>query len=620
MFNNKYAKWGAVLLVLVSMHFFFGLFPFSNTSTQANVPYISYSTFHEQVEKGQFTALVQESGSNKIVGTRPDKSTVYTTAPDVNDIMSVAQKNKIDIEIKDPPPPTALTQLLGIFVYLLPILIIIGFSLWMHKRATQMSIKSMGGGLSQMAQGKSKNVIDPKDNPYRLKDVAGIGEMKTEVSEIIDFLKNPEVYQRVGARAPKGILMAGPPGTGKTLLAKAIAGESGVPFFSASGSDFMEMFVGVGASRVRNLFETAKKSAPAIIFIDEIDSVGRSRSQHNYGTDERDQTLNALLVEMDGFSPNTNVVVIAATNRAELLDEALTRPGRFDREVTMSLPDLAGRTEILEVHGKKVPVANDVVWKDVARGTPGFSGAELANLVNEAAVLAAREKNTLVFKTHFNEARDKILMGVQRGPLKNEQERTIVAYHEAGHAIVAHFTENSEPVHKISIMPRGRALGVTIQLPKEDSYNHSQKKLLGDISILMGGRAAEDVVLGQRTVGASNDFMRATVLARRMIASWGMDPEFGPFSVDGETGHDWAQHNVWSEKTKQDVDNRVQTLLKSHYDQACELLRTHHKALEAVAQALLEKETLEAEEFEEIVARTETVRPPTPIALDKTPQ
>lgn len=603
MFNNKYMRVVLFLCVLLSLHYAFGIFPFARQQTNKPEPtYVSYTDFHNQVAEAKFTSLIQESGSSKMVGQRNDGTAVYTNLPTENNVVSLAQNKNIAIEIRDPAPESMLGKILGALLFLTPALLIVGVMIYMMRRQSEMSMK--GPEMLSKAVKGSKIFIDPKDNPFRLSDVAGNEEIKKEVSEIIDFLKSPEVYQRVGARSPKGVLMSGPPGTGKTLLAKAIAGESGVPFYSASGSDFMEMFVGVGASRVRQLFENAKANAPAIIFIDEIDAVGGSRSQQNYGSDERYQTLNALLVEMDGFTTNSNVVVIAATNRSDMLDEALTRPGRFDREVTLSLPDFNGRVGILKVHGKSVPVASNVDWNDIAKATPGFSGAELANLVNEAAVLAGREKETLVYRHHFHEARDKILMGVRLGTLKNEDERKLVAYHEAGHAVVARFTKHSEPVHKISIMPRGRALGVTVQLPKEDSYhNHGYNKLIEDIAVLMGGRAAERVALDEQTVGASNDFMRATVIARRIIASWGMDDELGPISVDGENGHDWAQHNVWSEDTKRDIDGRVKELLKKQYSLACDILITNRALLDAVAQELVEKETVDGDEFEQIVQK-----------------
>ena len=599
MFKNSYVRWGLVVAsFLLVIHVVGRIAAPEQSSSNLGQKYVTYSDFYKQIDSGDIVSITNQTGSSQVFGRLKDGSEIHTNVPAGSEILKDARAKNIAVDIQPPASSGMSGIFLSLGMMLVPVLVLVGFLWWMQRRQSN-EIRSITRPDKAF---KSKEVINPEDNPHRLKDVAGCDEAKEEVAEVVAFLKNPEFYQRVGARSPRGILMSGPPGTGKTLLAKAIAGEAKVPFFSASGSDFMEMFVGVGASRVRALFEKAKSMSPSIIFIDEIDSVGRARSNNNYGSnDERDQTLNALLVEMDGFTPNTNVVVIAATNRSDILDPALTRAGRFDREVSMSLPDKKGREDILKVHGAGVPIANDVNWEEIARGTPGFSGSDLSNLVNEAAVLAARSQNTLVTRKDFDEARDKILMGVQRSPLKNQEERTIVAYHEAGHAIVAHFTEGSEPVHKISIVPRGRALGVTVQLPKEDSYNHSEKKLLGDITILMGGRAAEDVALSQRTVGASNDFMRATVLARRMIASWGMDPDFGPISVDGERGNDWAGSDVWSETIKKDIDERVKTLLKTHYDRACELLRSNRTALDTVAKALLERETLDAEEFEQLV-------------------
>lgn len=598
---KKYYRLFLVAVILLALSYTFG---FWDKPNDVKTKLTAYSTLYNDVEQGNIILLTQnENKPNYIQAEKKTGEKLVSVIPSNDrlqyDILNLAREKNIPIiVVPDKTNKNIWSVFLNILFVLSPVLLLIGFMYFMQQK----QMKSLGGMKSFIKdQKKSNGILSPKDNPYRLKDVAGCDEIKHEVAEVVDFLKNAEHYQRVNARTPHGILMCGSPGTGKTLLAKAIAGESGVPFYSTSGSDFVEMFVGVGASRVRSLFEEAKKNAPSIIFIDEIDAIGKSRSNNTMGgNDERENTLNALLVEMDGFTSQSNVVVIAATNRSDVLDPALTRPGRFDREVTLVLPDLLSRASILKVHGQNIPVANDVDWTDIARGTPGFSGAELSNLVNEAAVLAAREKETLVHKHHFEEAHDKIVMGVQRGSLKNDTERKIVAYHEAGHALVAHFTDHTEPVHKISIMPRGRALGVTVQLPKEDSYNHSKKKLLANISVLMGGRAAEDVALQEQTVGASNDFIRATQLARRMIASWGMDSDFGPVSVDGETGYEWGP-NSWSEKTKQDLDDRVQQLLKNHYAQACKILKDHQHLLEQVATALLEKETLDADEFQKII-------------------
>lgn len=601
MSKNKLILWGGVAVVVIMFLSMFNVSPTSKDNMLRQGVYVSYSDFSKKIDEGEIIAINQEANSENVRGLMKDgKSYVYTRSPD-NSLLQKAQQKNLAIDIA-PSASRSSGWALQLFIMCIPILLLIAFMYWMSRK----QMNEMRGMARPDKNGfKGTMMVNPSDNPNRLKDVAGCDEAKQEVSEIVDFLKNPEMYARVGARAPRGVLMSGPPGTGKTLLAKAIAGEAGVPFFSVSGSDFMEMFVGLGAARVRGLFEEAKKYSPSIIFIDEIDSIGRHRGNQSWGgNEEREQTLNALLVEMDGFGSQTGVVVIGATNRTDMLDQALKRPGRFDREVALSLPDRAGRQAILEVHAKNIPLSMDVSIEELAKGTPGFSGADLANLVNEAAVLAARTKDPLVTKHHFMEARDKIIMGVTRGPLKNEQERITVAYHEAGHAVVAHFTEGSSPVHKISIVPRGGALGVTVQLPNEESFNHSEAKILGDISIMMGGRAAEDVVLKQRTVGASNDFMRATVLARRIIASWGMDPDFGPISLDGERGDDWAHANVWSEDIKKDADNRVRALLKKHYDNACSLLRDNLDALHAVSQALLEKESLDGEDFEKIIEET----------------
>ena len=601
MLKNKLLLWGGVAVVIIMFLSFFDISPTAQQGANNTGLYLSYSDFSKKLDDGSIISLNQEANSPTVKGLLKDgKTHVYTRSPD-NSLLKKAQEKDIAIDIA-PPQTKSSGWILQLFVMCLPILLLIAFMYWMSRR----QMNEMRGMARPDKNGfKGTMMVDPSDNPNRLKDVAGCDEAKQEVSEIVDFLKNPEMYARVGARPPRGVLMSGPPGTGKTLLAKAIAGEAGVPFFSVSGSDFMEMFVGLGAARVRGLFEQAKKYSPSIIFIDEIDSIGRHRGNQNWGgNEEREQTLNALLVEMDGFGSQSGVVVVGATNRSDMLDQALKRPGRFDREVSLSLPDRAGRQSILAVHSKGVPLGLDVSLEEMAKATPGFSGADLANLVNEAAVLAARAKESLVTKRHFLDARDKIIMGVQRGPLKNEKERITVAYHEAGHAVVAHFTKGSNPVHKISIVPRGGALGVTVQLPDEESYNHSQDKILGDISIMMGGRAAEDVVLKQRTVGASNDFMRATVLARRVVASWGMDPDFGPVSLDGERGDDWAHSNVWSEEIKKDADHRVRALLKDHYTRATELLSENLDALEAVAQALLEKESLDGDEFEQIIVET----------------
>ena len=591
MSKQSMLRWGILVVAIIALTMFFRR-PGMHSDP---LPEMAYSELLAQAAKGQVSEAEFESAQRVIAKVGPDHKKVAAQVPNYDDrLMNELVKNKAKVSVVEPAGPS---MLFGILTLLLPIALLIGFFYWLHRRGPS------GGAGAAIGFGKHKSqMVEPGQNPYRLTDVAGCEEAKLEVSEIVDFLKSPEDFQRVGAKPPKGILMVGPPGTGKTLIAKAIAGEAGVPFFITSGSEFVEMFVGVGAARVRSMFEEIKKNAPAIIFIDEIDAVGRSRSGGGHGAnDERDQTLNQLLVEMDGFQANTGVVVIAATNRAEVLDPALRRPGRFDREVVIGLPDRSGRSQILKLHATKVPVDLSVDWDKVAAGTPGFSGADLANLVNEAALLAAREKQTTVVPRHFELARDKILMGVERPKgLLNEKERRIVAYHEAGHALVARFMPCAEPVHKITIMPRGRALGVTMQLPREDSYNHDADALRTNITVLMGGRAAEDVALGTKTVGASNDFHRATQLARRMIGVWGMG-ELGPVSFHGEEGEDRWSPGGWSDHWKKELDDEAIRMVRTEYEKALSILRTHKDLLEAVAQALLVEETLDADRFEALV-------------------
>lgn len=505
------------------------------------------------------------------------------------------------IEVGAPARPSTWGGIAYYTILLLPILLL-GLIFWFSRRAG-----GPGGQADRAANfGKIRSaMVDPDSNPVRLADVAGCDEAKLEVAEIVDFLKRPEDFTRVGAKGPRGVLMVGSPGTGKTLLAKAIAGEAGVPFFTQSGSDFVEMFVGVGASRVRSLFELVKQHAPAIVFIDEIDAVGKTRSNGNVpgSNDERETTLNELLVQMDGFQSNSGIVVIAATNRADVLDPALRRPGRFDREVVVPLPDRDGRAKILALHAKKVPVARDVDWQKVARGTPGFSGADLANLVNEAALHAARRRASMVTPQDLEDARDKIIMGTERkGTVMNERDRRVVAYHEAGHALVGHFLPHTDPVHKITIVPRGRALGVTMSLPDEDSYNHNSDRLRAEIAVLMGGRAAEDVALSNASVGASNDFHRATALARRMVGVWGMS-ELGTISVHGEQGEGggWSV-SPWSEHWKRQVDDTSAAILHEEYNRAKQVMVDHREALERVALALLEHETVDSDLFLKLIA------------------
>jgi len=473
------------------------------------------------------------------------------------------------------------------------------------------------GGNKAMSFGKAKaKLIPEKSVKITFADVAGIDEAKAEVQEIIDFLKDPQKFQKLGGKIPKGVLLVGAPGTGKTLLARAIAGEAGVPFFSMSGSDFVEMFVGVGASRVRDLFEQAKKSSPCIIFIDEIDAVGRHRGAGlGGGHDEREQTLNQLLVEMDGFETNAGVIIIAATNRPDVLDPALLRPGRFDRQVVVPQPDVKGRLEILKVHTRNKPIDEKVNLDEIARGTPGFSGADLENLVNEAALLAARTGKTSVEKPDFEAAKDKVLMGVERkSMIISDTEKKNTAYHEAGHALVAQLTPGTDPLHKVSIIPRGRALGVTQQLPIDDRYTYSKDYLMKALAVLMGGRAAEELALQHMTTGAGNDLERATDLARKMVTEWGMSDKLGPLTFGKKEeqiflGREIARHKDYSEKTAVDIDEEVKSIVFDAYKKAKDLLTENRDLLEVFANTLLEKETLDGPEIDALINGAVSARP-----------
>lgn len=558
---------------------------------------VSWSDMLHRIDRKEFEKARVSVDRGTLVAVTKGAENAYVTAlpPGDRTTFERLEAAGVDVEILPASVPSASLLSSPLFLTLLSTGLIVLVILYLGRRA--------GGGVgpgSVLGMSKTRaRAVDPGSNPTRLADVAGCDEAKREVAEIVEFLKRPDDYVRVGARGPQGVLMSGPPGTGKTLLAKAIAGEAGVPFFSTSGSDFVEMFVGVGAARVRDMFAQAKAHAPSIVFIDEIDAIGRSRgSGMQQGHDEREQTLNALLVEMDGFSSNSGVVIIAATNRPEILDAALRRPGRFDREVTVALPDRAGRARILALHASRVPVDPAVDWDTVARGTPGFSGADLANVINEAAIGAARERRNVVTAGDLDEARDKVTMGAARqGGLTNATERKIVAYHEAGHAVVAHFDPHADPVHKVTILPRGQALGVTMQLPQEDIQNHDRSRLQTMIRVLLGGRAAEDVALNTATVGAANDFERASHLARNMVARWGMSP-LGTMVVNADSG---IQGTQWSHHWLQKVDDAVAALLAESYTAACAVLTRNRAALDAVAHALLEHETLDAEAFGRLV-------------------
>lgn len=566
---------------------------------------IEYSQFIEQVNKGE-VASVNIEGSvvsgYLIKGERADKSQFFTNAPLDDNLVQTLLDKKVRVKVTPEEKPSMLASL---FFSLLPVMLLI--AAWFYFMRMQSGGGGKGGAFSF---GKSRaKLLDKDTNKVTFSDVAGCDEAKEEVQEIVDYLKAPNRYQSLGGRVPRGILLAGSPGTGKTLLAKAIAGEAGVPFFSISGSDFVEMFVGVGASRVRDMFEQAKKNSPCIIFIDEIDAVGRQRGAGlGGGNDEREQTLNQLLVEMDGFESNQTVIVIAATNRPDVLDPALQRPGRFDRQVVVPLPDIRGREQILKVHAKKVPLDVSVDLNSLARGTPGFSGADLANLVNEAALFAGRRNKTKVDQSDFEDAKDKIYMGPERRSMvMHEDEKRATAYHESGHAIVAESLEGTDPVHKVTIMPRGRALGLTWQLPERDRISMYKDQMLNQISILFGGRIAEDIFVGRISTGASNDFERATQIAREMVTRYGMSDKMGVMVYaenEGEVflGRSITRSQHISEKTQQKVDAEIRRILDEQYAIAYQILDQNRDKMETMCKALMDWETIDRDQVLEIMA------------------
>ena len=575
------------------------------TSKQENKQQIEYSQFIQQVNNGE-VANVNIEGSvvsgYLIKGERTDKTSFFTNAPLDDNLVKTLLDNKVRVNVIPEEKPSMLASL---FYSLLPVLLLIGA--WFYFMRMQSGGGGKGGAFSF---GKSRaRLMDKETNKVTFADVAGCDEAKEEVQEIVDYLKAPSRYQSLGGRVPRGILLAGSPGTGKTLLAKAIAGEAGVPFFSISGSDFVEMFVGVGASRVRDMFEQAKKNAPCIIFIDEIDAVGHQRGAGlGGGNDEREQTLNQLLVEMDGFESNQTVIVIAATNRPDVLDPALQRPGRFDRQVVVPLPDIRGREQILKVHAKKVPLDASVDLGSLARGTPGFSGADLANLVNEAALFAGRRNKTKVDQSDFEDAKDKIYMGPERRSMvMHEDEKRATAYHEAGHAIVAESLPFTDPVHKVTIMPRGRALGLTWQLPERDRISMYKDQMLSQLSILFGGRIAEDIFVGRISTGASNDFERATQIAREMVTRYGMSDKMGVMVYAENEGEVFLGRSVTrsqniSEKTQQDIDAEVRRILDEQYQVAYKILDENRDKMETMCKALMDWETIDRDQVLEIMA------------------
>ena len=582
---------------------------FSGFDQSSEPDSLNYSEFVTAVSESQVASI--EIDGEKITGEKKNGSSFETIRPAVADeqLMPLLRENQVDVEGTAPKRQSVLMQLL---IASFPILLIIGLFLF-FMRNMQGGAGGKGGG--PMSFGKSKPKMLTEDHiKFNFEDVAACEEAKEEVVEVVEFLRDPDKFTKLGATIPRGILMVGPPGTGKTLLARAIAGEAKVPFFSISGSDFVEMFVGVGASRVRDMFEQAKKSAPCIIFIDEIDAVGRHRgSGMGGGNDEREQTLNQLLVEMDGFEGNEGVIVIAATNRADVLDKALLRPGRFDRQVQVGLPDIKGREQILRVHLKKLPNTIGVDPRALARGTPGFSGAQLANLVNEAALFAARRNKRSVDMNDFEDAKDKLYMGPERKSMViREEERRATAYHEAGHALVAELLPGTDPVHKVTIMPRGFALGVTWQLPEHDQTSLYKSKMLSDISILFGGRIAEEVFIHQQSSGASNDFERATKMARAMVTKYGMSGALGIMEYeddDSSQGYFGGGSRTISEATQQKIDEEVRRMLEEQYDIARELIEGNQDKMHAMVEALMKWETIDRDQLQDILAG-EDPRPP----------
>jgi cell division protease FtsH len=602
------AIWLVIALVLMTV---FNQF---STRQTAQSP-MDYSQFIEDVKQGKVAKVTIEG--RIIRGIRSDNKRFTTYAPSDPWMVSDLLKNGVIVEAKPEEEPSLL---MNIFVSWFPMLLLIGVWVFFMR---QMQGGGRGGAFSF---GKSRaRLLDESTNTVNFADVAGCEEAKEEVAELVEFLRDPGKFQKLGGRIPRGVLMVGNPGTGKTLLAKAIAGEAKVPFFSISGSDFVEMFVGVGAARVRDMFEQAKKHAPCIVFIDEIDAVGRQRGAGlGGGNDEREQTLNQLLVEMDGFEGNSGVIVIAATNRPDVLDPALLRPGRFDRQVVVPLPDIRGREQILTVHMRKVPIAPDVRGDILARGTPGFSGADLANLVNEAALFAARSSKRLVDMEDFERAKDKIMMGAERrSVVMPEDERRNTAYHESGHVVVAKLLPKADPVHKVTIIPRGRALGVTMQLPEEDRYSYDRQYIMNRIAVLFGGRIAEEVFMNQMTTGAGDDFKKATEMARRMVTEWGMSDALGPMVYgenEGEVflGRSVTTHKNVSETTMQKVDAEIRRIIDQQYGLSRRLIEENRDKVETMAKALLEWETLDSDQIGDIMDGR-SPRPPRPTATPPQP-
>jgi cell division protease FtsH len=596
--------WVVIALVLMSV---FNNFGPRRSSTQS----VEYSKFIADVKLGQVQKVVIEGRNIQGLKHNGERFTTYTPETDNRALIGDLLESGVVIDAK---PPEQQGLLMQIFISWFPMLLLIGVWIFFMRQ-----MQGGGGGRGALSFGKSRARLLGEDQvKVTFSDVAGVDEAKEEVSELVDFLRDPAKFQKLGGKIPRGVLMVGSPGTGKTLLARAIAGEAKVPFFTISGSDFVEMFVGVGASRVRDMFEQAKKHAPCIIFIDEIDAVGRHRGAGlGGGHDEREQTLNQLLVEMDGFDGNEGVIVIAATNRPDVLDPALLRPGRFDRQVVVPLPDIRGREHILKVHMRKVPLDKNVEANIIARGTPGFSGADLANLVNEAALFAARGNRRTVEMEHFEKAKDKIMMGAERKSMvMSDEEKRLTAYHEAGHAIVGRPVLAHDPVYKVTIIPRGRALGVTMFLPEEDRYSHSKQRLESQISSLFGGRIAEELIFGPEavTTGASNDIQRATELARGMVTKWGLSDKLGPLTYSEEEGevflgHSVTQHKLLSDETAHLIDEEVRHIIDRNYQRSANLLEENIEKLHMMANALIKFETIDTKQIQDIMEGREP-RPP----------
>ena len=602
--GRNLALWIIIALLLLTL---FNLFQ-GQSSRDPATP-LAFSEFLDRVESGQVRDVTIEG--NQITGHLAGTGQSFSTyMPDDPGLVSRLRSNSVLIDVK-PSGDESVSPVYGVLLNWLPMLLIIGVWIFFMRQM-------QGGGGKALGFGKSRaRMLTEKQGRITFDDVAGIDEAKEELQEIVEFLKDPQKFQRLGGRIPKGALLIGPPGTGKTLLARAIAGEANVPFFTISGSDFVELFVGVGASRVRDMFEQGKKNAPCIIFIDEIDAVGRHRvAGLGGGNDEREQTLNQLLVEMDGFESNEGVILIAATNRPDVLDPALLRPGRFDRQVVVPNPDILGRDKILKVHMKKVPLAPDVDPKVIARGTPGFSGADLANLVNEAALLAARIGRRVVTMAEFETAKDKVMMGAERrSAVMSEDEKKVTAYHEAGHTLVGIHMPGHDPLHKVTIIPRGRALGVTMSLPERDRYSHTKQEIESRLASMYGGRVAEELIFGaeQVTTGAANDIQQATGLARKMVTEWGMSDKLGPLLYEANDeevflGHSVTQHKNISDATAELIDREVRNLIEEAETKAREILTGHIDQLHAIAGALLEYETLGAAEVEGLLRGEGVVR------------